>query len=111
MWQGPALRAAGARSAYASSMDLDGQRQRNALTAAERAIEALAAGAVDRAVSNASKAAELDQVGVFERLPSAVAGAVSDLETKGAISAPHWDGVRESVPPGPLQALVDASRA
>jgi hypothetical protein len=92
-------------------MELDGQQQRNALTAAERAVEALGAGAPDRAVSNATKAAELDQIGAFADLPSAVAAALADLEKSGAVSEAGWSAVREAVPPGPLQALVDSLRA
>lgn len=89
-------------------MELDGQRQRNALTAAERALEAIGAGAPDRARLNATKAAELDQLGVFGDLAVAVDGAAAELERSGAVDAATWEAMRAAVPPGPLQALVDS---
>ncbi len=80
-------------------MTLDGQKQRNALTAAERAITSLGAGDLAKARQDADKAAELDQIGVFADLP----GAVERFAAEG------WEAVRAAVPPGPLQALIEAS--
>jgi hypothetical protein len=89
-------------------MRLDGQRQRNALTAAERALAALAAGDAERAKLQAAKAAELDQIGAFADLPGAVAAAEADLATTGAVGDGARTLLRAAVPPGPLGALVDA---
>jgi hypothetical protein len=87
---------------------LDGQRQRNALTAAEKAPAALAAGDGERARINAAKAADLDQIGVYAGLPDAVAAAANDVAGGGAIGADARSRLRSAVPPGPLHALVDA---
>jgi hypothetical protein len=85
---------------------LDGKQQRNALTAAERALQALGAGKPDRAVRSASKAAELDQLGVFESLPAAVVAAADDVSSVGSVSAESWDRLDAAVGPGPLQFLI-----
>jgi hypothetical protein len=90
--------------------ELDGKRQRQALTAAERAIRALGDGIADRAVRSADKAAELDQLGVFAGLPEAVGVAAGEIEDAGAVSASGWDGVAGAVGPGPLRFLVDELR-
>jgi hypothetical protein len=91
---------------YASGVD--GRRQRNALTAAEHVVTALAAGSVERALENAAKAAELDQIGVFATLPVAVAGAVAELRDTATLSNEGWAKLCDALPPGPMQALVDA---
>lgn len=91
-------------------MALDGKRQRNAVTAVERALGALASGAGQRATANAEKAAELDQVGAYRALPAAVAVGVEEWETTGAVSVEAWTGIREALPPGPLRSLVDSVR-
>ncbi len=44
---------------------MDGQQQRKALSAAESALRALAAGETGRARAAADKAASLDQVGAY----------------------------------------------
>lgn len=90
---------------YGSRMELDGRRQRNALTAAERAIESLAAGQRRAAVNAAERAAELDQISAFAGLPDAV-GAAGD-----PVDEASWQRIRSSVPPGPLHALIDAVQA
>ena len=91
-------------------MTLDGQRQRKALTAAEQAIQALAAGQGERAAGAAGRAAELDQVGAFAALPDAVAAAAADLAGAGAVSEASWDGLADAVGPGPLAAAVAEAR-
>ena len=86
--------------------ELDGKRQRNALTAAERALRALGAGNTERALRSAAKAAELDQLGLFSSLSGGIASAVADLEATGAVVAKSWDRLERAVGPGPLQFLV-----
>ena len=90
--------------------NLDGKRQRNALTAAERSLQALAAGNSERAVRSASKAMGLDQLGLFDGLPGAVAAAAADVEESGSVSDASWDGLEEVVGAGPLQFLVQDRR-
>lgn len=90
--------------------ELDGKRQRQALTAAERAIRALGDGIADRAVRSSAKAAELDQLGVFADLPGAVEAAAQQIEEAGAVSREGWDMVAAAVGAGPLQFLVDELR-
>jgi hypothetical protein len=88
-------------------MELDGQRQRNALTAAERALVSLTDGDAHRARLNADKAAELDQVGVYAALPGAVAAVAADLEKSGSIGVEARRVLHDAVPPGPLHALLE----
>ena len=88
-------------------MELDGQRQRNALTAAEKALVALVDGDAHRARHNAQKAAELDQVGVYAALPDAIAAVAADLETSGSVGVETRRVLRNAVPPGPLHALLE----
>lgn len=83
-------------------MNLDGRRQRNALTAAERAIDALAAGDREAASLAASRAVDLDQIGVFGNLSAAVGAAPDPVDDAG------WETIRASLPPGPLHALIDS---
>jgi hypothetical protein len=89
---------------------VDGKSQRNALTAAERAIRALGSGDADRAVSNAAKAADLDQVGLYAELPSAISGAAAQLDRAGAVDDAGWDAVASAVGVGPLAFLVTEVR-
>ncbi len=91
-------------------MTLDGQQQRRALTAAEQAIQALGAGDGGKAVGAAGRAAELDQIGAFAALRSAVDAAAADLESGGAVSSRSWDALAAAVGPGPLAAAVAAAR-
>ncbi len=90
---------------------MNGQQQRRALTAAEQSIQALGAGDGPKAVTAARRAAELDQIGAFAGLPTAVESAATDLETTGAISDASWDAVAQAVGPGPLANEVAALRA
>lgn len=90
------------------SLTVDGQRQRNAFTAAERALSSLVAGDAARARLNARKAAELDQIGALAQLPGAVEAIAVDLDAGGTVSARARARLRAAVPPGPLEAVVDA---
>ncbi len=89
---------------------MDGQQQRKALTAAERAIQLLARHDAAGARRAASLAASLDQVGAFSRFEQAVHAAADDLDLSGVVSPAAWQAVREAVGPGPLQAALDHAR-
>ena len=89
---------------------MDGQAQRQALTAAERAIEALGRQDPAAARSAIATAVERDQVGLFAGLADAVYLAASELEADGEISVATWDTVADAVGPGPLQGLVEQVR-
>ncbi len=93
-----------------SVLGMDGQAQRQALTAAERAIEALGRGEPAAARSAVATAVERDQVGLFARLADAVYLAASELENEGEISPATWNVVADAVGPGPLQGLVEQVR-
>lgn len=85
---------------------MDGQSQRRAVTAVERAIEALATGRTDSARSAARRATELDQLGLYVALKRAVDQAADDLERDGAISELSLAALQAAVGPGPLEAAV-----
>lgn len=91
-------------------MTVEGKSQRNALTAAERAVRALGSGEGQRAAKNAAKAAELDQIGLFARLPEAVGMAAEQLAASGAVDDSAWDALADAVGPGPLAFLIDEVR-
>lgn len=89
---------------------MEGQLQRQALTAAERAIEAL--GRKDHAGARTAiaTAMEKDQVGLFAALADAVQLAASELEQSGELSESTWNTLADAVGPGPLQGLVESVR-
>lgn len=87
---------------------VNGQKQRQALTAAQRAIELLASGKADSANRSARRAADLDQVGAFVALPEAVLAATQHLP--GAVSEESIEALHEAVGFGPLTELVDQLR-
>ena len=89
---------------------MDGQAQRQALTAAERALEALGRKDSAGARSAVATAVEKDQVGLFAALADAVYLAASQLETDDEISASTWDVLADAVGPGPLQGVVEQMR-
>lgn len=91
--------------------ELDGKRQRNALTAAERALRALGTGKGERAIRSAAKAAELDQLGLFSDLPGNVEEAVDDLSRDDRVGDASWDRLEAAVGPGPLQFLIREVRS
>ncbi|GIU92506.1 MAG: hypothetical protein KatS3mg011_1412 [Acidimicrobiia bacterium] len=89
---------------------MEGRLQRQALSAAERAIEALGRGDPGAARMAVATAVERDQIGAFSRLADAVYLAASELEHEGRISESTWDQLTDAVSPGPLVALVESVR-
>jgi hypothetical protein len=90
---------------------IEGRKQREALSAAERALYLLGRGAFDDAMAAAQRACELDQVDTFAALPEAVARVVAQKQNDGTVPAEAWDALAAAVGPGPLQAHVaDLSR-
>ena len=82
---------------------LDGKKQRAALSAAQKALEAFADGDTARALSSAQKAESLDQLGVFAGLAGVF---TSDYPSPAA----QWNALAEMMGAGPLQALIDDLR-
>lgn len=89
---------------------MEGPNQRQALTAAERAIEALGRSDLAGARTAAARAAELDQTGLFGALVDAVELAASDLDSNGAIKETTWNVLADAVGPGPIAGLIEAVR-
>lgn len=89
---------------------MDGHQQRKALTAAERALDALASGEPESARRAAARAADLDQIGAFATLEAAVGSAAAALEAGSAVDDAAWGAVAEAVGPGPLAAKVEQLR-
>lgn len=89
---------------------MDGHLQRQALTAAERAIEALGRKDPGGARTAVATAVERDQVGLFGALADAVHLAATELEQKGELSEATWNTLVDAVGPGPLQGLVESIR-
>ena len=85
---------------------IDGQKQREALSAAERALYLLGRGAFEDAEAAASQARDLDQVDVFSSLPAAVAKVVAHEQGGGTVPAEVWEELADAVGPGPLQSHV-----
>ncbi len=90
---------------------MDGHLQRQALTAAERAIEALGRRDPAGARMAVATAVEKDQVGAFAQLADAVYLAASQLEADEEITASTWNQLADAVGPGPLQAMVEQYRS
>jgi hypothetical protein len=88
-------------------MVIDGKKQRNALTAAENAVRALAGGDAKRAMANAMRAVELDQIGLYGGFAEAVTAAAGAGQTPGP---DQWDAVAATLDPGPLTFLIDELR-
>ena len=89
---------------------MDGQRQRQALTAAERSLTHLAADRFGEARRAAGRAVDLEQIEVFAGLGEAVAAVAEDLERGGAVDHRHFEMLEASVGSGPLAALLDPLR-
>jgi hypothetical protein len=89
---------------------MDGKEQRQALTAAERAVEALGRHDPAGARMAIATAVEKDQIGVFAQLADAVYLAASELEADDRIGQATWNQLADAVGPGPLQALVEQFR-
>lgn len=90
---------------------MDGQQQRKALTAVERAIKALGVGDSETALRAAFTAAELDQIGAYSKLVEAVEVAVDRLDAGEEIDPAIWDELTEAVGPGPVAATIAELRA
>jgi len=89
---------------------MDGKLQRQALTAAERAIEALGRRDPAGARTAVAVAVERDQIGLFTQLADAVYLAAARLEADDEIDAATWNTLADAVGPGPLQGLVEQVR-
>lgn len=85
---------------------IDGQRQREALAAAERSLFLLQKGRLEEAGKAADRARSLDQVGIFDALPGAVEEVVSHKSAGVPVPAQAWDRLAAAVGPGPLAAHV-----
>jgi hypothetical protein len=83
---------------------VNGQQQRKALSAAERAIQALVDGDADKARHAAGEASALDQISVYSALPGAVEAAAREIEVGSGVSPEAWAAVSRSLGPGPLAA-------
>ena len=86
---------------------MEGQRQRRALTAAESALRALAAGDAERARKAAGQGADLDQLSVYRAFAGVVRRAAGEIERDGAVCAATREALRASLGPGPLAAAVE----
>ena len=91
-------------------MGFDGHQQRKALTALERAVGALGKGDAETAQRAAGRAAEFDQIGVYERLPDAIARIVSHQTDRTEVPAELWDTLLDAVGPGPVATVVEQLR-
>ncbi len=89
---------------------MDGHLQRQALSAAERAIESLGRRDPTGARMAIATAVEKDQIGAFAQLADAVYLAASELEAGKDIGEATWNQLADAVGPGPLQALVEQFR-
>ena len=85
---------------------MDGHKQRQALTAAERALGLLGQSDPIGARRAAGRAAELDQIGLFVEFPGGVDAAAADLESDGFVTGASWDRLVEVVGAGPLAGLI-----
>lgn len=89
---------------------MDGKLQRQALTAAERAIDALGRKDPGGARTAVAIAVERDQIGAFAQLADAIYLAATQLESEGEVEEPTWNTLADAVGPGPLQGLVEQVR-
>lgn len=87
---------------------MDGQKQRQALSAAEQALRALVDADADKARRAAQRVADLDQVGAFDSLTGLVAAAATEIESDGSVTVGSWRALAEALGPGPLGALAAA---
>ncbi len=88
---------------------MDGRKQRQAVTAAEQAIRALADGDGAKAETAARRAITLDQIGLYAGFADAVTEAATELAQRGVVQA-GWDGIIAALGPGPLALEVEALR-
>lgn len=87
---------------------VDGRRQRRALTAAEGALRSLDEADPTRARTEAAKAAELDGIGVFERLVPAIEDVADQMERGEPVGPERWSRLVDAVPEGPLRAVAES---
>ncbi len=87
---------------------MDGQQQRKALSAAESALRALAAGDAGRARTAAEKAVALDQLGAYGAFAGWVRRAAGEIEQGEGVLPATREALRDSLAPGPLAAAVEA---
>lgn len=85
---------------------MDGQKQRQALTAAEQALRALIDGDGGKAAQAISRAVELDQVGIFAATAPLVEAAAADLDAGGSVGAGRWRAIAGTLGVGPLAAVA-----
>lgn len=86
---------------------MDGRQQRKALSAAESALRALAAGETGRARAAAEKAASLDQVGAYAGFVALVRRAAGEIEAVGGVLPETKRALADSLGGGPLAAAVE----
>ena len=91
-------------------MAFDGHQQRKALTALERTVTALSKGDSVAAARAAGRAADLDQIGAYAAVPTAVAVISRHLELGTAVPDSAWDELAEAVGPGPVAAAIEQLR-
>ena len=89
----------------------DGQKQRTALSAAEQALRALGTANADKARKAATKASDLDQIGIYSGLAAAVAPLADRLDRGESIGEAGWDSLVETLGLGPLSGLIDELRS
>jgi hypothetical protein len=88
---------------------MDGHKQRQALTAAERSIEHLVAGKPEAAIRAARRADEFDQIGIFSNLVPAV-GAAAAVRGGARVQADRVEDLLAAVGAGPVAELVQQLR-
>lgn len=86
------------------------EKQRQALAAAQNAIEALGRGDAGAARMAIAVAVDRDEEGMFTRLADAVFLAAAELEATEGISDSTWNQLGDAVGPGPLLDLVEEAR-
>jgi hypothetical protein len=88
---------------------MDGKKQRQAYTAAERAVEALLAGDGAGARRAFEHAVELDQIGLYAPAWPWIEQAASDVDGTGRVDPVTRRGLIEALGPGPLAALLESA--
>ena len=89
---------------------IDGQKQREALAAAERALHFLEQSRPDEAVAAAQRADRLDQVELLAALPAAVSRIAGHQTAGTPVPAEAWEELAAAVGPGPLAVRVAGLR-
>lgn len=89
---------------------MNGQKQREALSAAERALTLLEKGRTADARAAARQAAAVDQIGAYATLPDALEAVAARRDQGGDVPAAAWDRLAAAVGAGPLAAVVERLR-